>query len=132
MRSFTEVPLHTRDFLARARVHASGLACLIELIMPKFFLDGKLVLACALTDPVWEGDHCVEVLTMAFFVAFIILLQLIKGFLQRMIRTHLGGVSLDAWRLGSCLYCVSWLDEACIEVFKLLLSISGDILAKTS
>ena len=51
---FTGVPPRTRNFLARARVRASGLARLIELIMPKFFLDGKLVLACALTDPVWK------------------------------------------------------------------------------
>ena len=63
---FTGVSPRARNFLARARVRVSGLARLIELIMPKFILDGKLVLACALAGPVLDECHCVGVLTVAF------------------------------------------------------------------
>ena len=34
--------------------------------MPRFILDDKPVLACALAGPVPEEYHCVEVLTVAF------------------------------------------------------------------
>ena len=65
------------------------------------------------------------------FVAFILLLQLIKGFFAAGDHDTSGVVSMDSRRLGSCLFCVLRLDEACIGIFKLLLSCSGDILVTT-
>ena len=98
--------------------------------MPRFILDDKPVLACALAGPVPEEYHCVEVLTVAFCRVHLSA-PVDKRILAAGDHDTSGVVSMDARRLGSCLFCVLWLDEACMGIFKLLLSSSGDILVTT-